>query len=87
MRPGVVVVLDVGENADEVPFAADQEPVQALERALDTYRSAYAFGAVIGIRMISLPSALNTVSKPATKLGVPVADEEPWRAPVLRQQH
>jgi hypothetical protein len=57
------------------------------ERALDTYRSAYAFGAVIGIRMISLPSALNTVSKPATKLGVPLADEEPWRAPVLRQQH
>jgi hypothetical protein len=30
MRPGVVVVLDVGKNADEVPFAADQEPVQAL---------------------------------------------------------
>jgi hypothetical protein len=30
MRPGVVVVLDVGENADEVPFAADQEPVQAF---------------------------------------------------------
>ena len=30
MRPGVVGVLDVGENADEVPFAADQEPVQAF---------------------------------------------------------
>jgi len=31
MRPGVVVVLDVlGDNADEVPFATDQEPVQAL---------------------------------------------------------
>ena len=28
MRPGVVVVLDVGKNADEVPFAADQEPVR-----------------------------------------------------------
>ncbi len=31
MRPGVVVVLDVlSDNADEVPFATDQEPVQAL---------------------------------------------------------
>jgi hypothetical protein len=30
MRPGVVVVLDVGKNADEVSFAADQEPVQAF---------------------------------------------------------
>jgi hypothetical protein len=31
MWPGVVVVLDVlGENADQVPFAVDQEPVQAL---------------------------------------------------------
>jgi hypothetical protein len=30
MRPGVVVMLDVGKNADEVPFAADQEPVQAF---------------------------------------------------------
>ena len=30
MRRGVVVVLDVGKNADEVPFAADQEPVQAF---------------------------------------------------------
>jgi hypothetical protein len=30
MRPGVVVALDVGKNADEVPFAVDQEPVQAF---------------------------------------------------------
>jgi len=30
MRLGVVAVLDVGKNADEVPFAADQEPVQAF---------------------------------------------------------
>ena len=30
MRPGVVVALDVGKNADEVPFAVDQESVQAF---------------------------------------------------------
>src|SRR5437870_12268480 len=71
MWPGVVVVLDVlGENADEVPFAADQEPVQHSERALDTHRSAYAFafGAAIGVRMIAMPSAVSTLSKSATNL-------------------
>jgi hypothetical protein len=40
------------------------------ERALDIHRPAYAFafGDVIGVRMISVPSAVNTVSKPSTNL-------------------
>src|SRR6266699_3469830 len=88
MRPGVVVVLDVlGDNADEVPFAADQEPVQALGagaghpslgvrvRVRRCDRGPDDVGAIAGEHVVEA----------GDELGVPVTDEEPWRAPVLRQ--
>jgi len=78
MRPGVVVVLDVlGDHADEVPFAADQEPVQALGA-----RAGHpSLGVRIRVRRCDRgPDDVGAVSgehgvEAGDELGVPVADE------------
>src|SRR5437762_3423858 len=73
MRPMRIVVVD-GDAKDtfKLSAAADQEPVEAVagqsrqsRRTVPTQRSANAFacGARNGVRMISTPSPLKTVSK------------------------
>jgi len=66
-----VVVREVGiEDRGEVVVAEDQDPVGAFAPEVPIQRSAKAFarGARIGVRMIVICSAVNTVSKPVTNL-------------------
>jgi hypothetical protein len=67
VRPVAVVVLDVGpEQALDLSAVDDQEPVETFAPQVPTKRSAWAFalGAQIGVRMISIPSPRKISSKP-----------------------
>ena len=60
MRALLVVVLDIStQDAIEMPGAEDQQPIQALgAERLDP-----ALGALIGVRIIRIPSDTKTSSK------------------------
>jgi hypothetical protein len=66
MWPVGVAVVDVDvEDALELPAACDQEPVEtvAADRADEAFGDRVACGARNGVRMISTPSLLKTLSK------------------------
>jgi hypothetical protein len=71
VRPMLVVMLRVpGQNPLEVPFAVDQDVVEALAPQRSQYRSAikFAWGDRAGILMTRAPSPASTSSKAAVNL-------------------
>ena len=65
MRASPVVVLHIDpKDAIEMPWAEDQQPVQASARSVSIQRSAkaFAFGALIGVRITRIPSDTKTSS-------------------------
>jgi hypothetical protein len=71
VRPLVVVVPHVlAEHSLKVTPTPNQHPIQTLLRTVRTHRSAnaLAFGALIGVVMILVPSEANTSSKARVNL-------------------
>src|SRR6266550_2829619 len=66
----VVVVDEDPEDALEVASVHDQQPVETLgaDGADEALGVAFAFGARTGVRIISMPSLLKTVSKSRVNL-------------------
>ena len=61
-----------------MPFAGDQHPVQALAAGAGdpAFRGRVRRGARTGVLMIRTPIAVNTASKAAVNLGIPIPEQE-----------
>jgi hypothetical protein len=67
----VVVLDELAQHALQVSAVGDQQPVKALpsDGADESLSDGVAFGALTGVRITRMPSALNTASK--TRVNLP----------------